>query len=438
MQSVFVLDKNKQPLMPCQPARARRLLKSGKAAVFRRYPFTIILKEREGGVLQQTELKIDPGSKTTGIALTVETKRGPRVVWAAELQHRGATIRDNLQSRAQLRRGRRGRKTRYRPARWANRRNKKRGWLAPSLMHRVHTTNTWVQRIARLAPVGAIGQELVKFDMQALANPEIDGVEYQQGALFGYEVREYLLEKWGRKCAYCSKKDVPLEIEHIIPKSRGGTNKVSNLTLACRGCNQRKGNKTAAEFGHPDIAKTAGKAMKDAAAVNATRWRLYNTLKDTGIPTFAASGGRTKFNRVKQGYPKAHWIDAASVGPSGERVYINPAHRALTIKAIGHGTRQMCQTNKYGFPIRHRQRKKKHYGFQTGDIVKVDLPDGSTVTGRVTCRADGRFYIQRGAKRIGFSYKRCNIVQHADGYNYVAQSPVEQGKVARSGACRQC
>jgi len=90
--------------------------------------------------------------------------------------------------------------------------------------------------------------ELARFDMQRIQNPEISGVEYQQGELMGYEVREYLLEKRDRTCAYCGKTDIPLEIEHIVPKSKGGSNRVSNLTLACTECNMKKGNKPLEQF----------------------------------------------------------------------------------------------------------------------------------------------------------------------------------------------
>src|SRR5712691_9027905 len=71
--------------------------------------------------------------------------------------------------------------------------------------------------------------------------------------LFGYQVREYLLTKWQRACAYCGAKEIALQVEHIVPKARGGSDRVDNLTLACEPCNQRKGNKTAAEFGFPQI-----------------------------------------------------------------------------------------------------------------------------------------------------------------------------------------
>ena len=106
---------------------------------------------------------------------------------------------------------------------------------------RIGNTLTWVARLRRACPVSAFSQELVKFDLQKIENPEISGVEYQQGTLAGYELREYLLEKWGRKCAYCGKEDAPLQIEHIHPKARGGSDRVSNLTLACEPCNRRKG-----------------------------------------------------------------------------------------------------------------------------------------------------------------------------------------------------
>jgi hypothetical protein len=184
---VFVLDKNKQPLMPCHPARARQLLKQGKAAVFRRSPFTIILKEREGGDTQPIELKRDPGSKTTGIALVANG----RVVWAAELHHRGERIRYALEKRRAVRRSRRQRKTRYRKPRFLNR-TRPTGWLPPGLESRVANVETWVERLRRAAPITALVLELVRFDTHQMHTPEVSGVAYQQGTLAGYEVREYL------------------------------------------------------------------------------------------------------------------------------------------------------------------------------------------------------------------------------------------------------
>lgn len=344
---VLVLDTNRKPLAPCNPGMARSLLKAGKAAVLRQYPFTIILKKEVSDSSQSLTLKLDPGSRTTGIALLKDTQ----LIWAAELTHRGAAIKDALFTRRQLRRGRRNRKTRYRKARFLNR-TRPDGWLAPSLQHRVDTTLTLVKRLMLLAPVAEVRQELVKFDLQLMQNAEITGIEYHQGKLQGYEVREYLLEKFNRQCVYCGAKDLPLEVDHIKPRSKGGSDRTSNLTLACHSCNQSKGNQNIKDFlsNKPDVLRrviSQVKApLKDAAAVNATRWALYNALKALGLPVVTGSGGQTKFNRTRLGLPKSHWLDAACVGETP--VLCVGTTQPLSIKATGNGTRQMCGTNKFG------------------------------------------------------------------------------------------
>jgi hypothetical protein len=287
---VFVLDTNRKPLSPCKPGVARSLLNAGKAAVFRRFPFTIILHKEVEATPEPIELKLDPGSKTTGIAL----KQGNKIIVGAELTHRGHAIKASLDSRRSLRRGRRSRHTRYRQARFLNR-TRPDGWLAPSLKHRVETTLTWFERFCKVAPIGSIVQELVRFDLQQRSNPEISGVEYQQGELQGYEVREYLLNKWDRKCAYCA-------------------------------------------------------------------------------------------------------------------------------KATGHGTRQMCRTDKYGFPSRYAPRLKFVQGFQTGDIVKAVVTTGKKVgeyVGRVAVRSVGSFNISTSQGLVqGINHKYCKSIQRKDGYSY--------------------
>src|SRR5260370_4014043 len=146
--------------------------------------------------------------------------------------------------------------------------------------------------------------ELVRFDMQAMQNPEISGVEYQQGELFGYEVREYLLEKWGRKCAYCDAEGVPLQIEHILARARGGSNRVSNLTLGCEPCNIDKGARDVREFVKDKarltrILSKAKAPLRDAAAVNSTRWALLNALQETELAVHTGSGGAAAEKRGK-------------------------------------------------------------------------------------------------------------------------------------------
>lgn len=420
MQRVLVIDKNKKALMPCQPARARELLTSGKAAVYRRFPFTIILKERQTGDTQPVAFKVDPGSKTTGLALVADFQSGKHVIWGAELTHRGQQIRDGLLSRSQQRHSRRARHTRYRPMRFNNRRRST-GWLPPSLQSRIENIWSWAVRLAWCCPITAISQELVRFNTQLMENAEISGTEYQQGALQGYEVREYLLEKWERKCSYCGAEHLPLEIEHIVPKSRGGSNRVLNLSLACHNCNQKKGTQTAAEFGRPDIQDKANQPLKEAAAVNATRWALFERLKLTGLPIETGTGGRTKFNRVSQDYPKAHWIDAACIGESGETISLNPAQVTLSIKATGRQRRQMVLSDKYGFPRTKAKTRNTVYGFKTGDFVKAVVPKGKyagTHIGRVVVRATGAFDIAAQVGKITISYKYLKTLHYSDGYTY--------------------
>ncbi|WP_363325705.1 RNA-guided endonuclease IscB [Thermogemmatispora sp.] len=178
--------------------------------------------------------------------------------------------------------------------------------------------------------------------------PEISGVEYQRGQLFGYEVREYLREKWGRRCVYCGAENVPLEIEHIVPKSRGGSNRVSHLTLACRVCNQAKGNWTAEELGHPEVQAKAKGPLKDAVAVNATRSAIRNGLCAMSLEVRSWTGGRTKWNRERLGLPKTHTLDALCVG---DLAGVSGWHATvLAIKALSRGQRCWTNVNAHGFP----------------------------------------------------------------------------------------
>jgi len=418
---VFVLDTHKRPLNPIRPGMARKLLTTGKAAVFKRYPFTIILKVEVTSHQEPITLKIDPGSKTSGLALV----QGESVIFGAELTHRGQAIKASLESRRSLRRGRRNRHTRYRKARFLNRVRPK-GWLAPSLQHRVETTLSWVTRLMKVAPISSIVQELVRFDLQQLENPEISGIEYQQGVLCGYEIREYLLNKWERKCAYCGVINTPLQVEHIHPKAKGGSNRISNLCLACEKCNTQKGTQDIGQFlsKKPEILKRilsqAKRPLKDAAAVNSTRWALFSRLRMTGLPVSTGSGGLTKFNRTRLNLPKSHWLDAACVGKVEElKVLIS---QPLLVKAAGHGTRQMCGTDKFGFPIRHKSRKQIHFCFQTGDIISATVTAGKKIgsyAGRVLCRASGSFDIATTKGRVaGISHKYCKPIHKKDGYSY--------------------
>ncbi len=424
--SVFVLDTNKTPLAPCHEAKARKLLNAGKAAIFRIHPFTIILKVAiENPTVPDLRIKLDPGSKTTGIAVVDD--RSGKVIFAAELSHRGQAIRESLDDRRAVRRGRRHRHTRYRKARWRNRRREK-GWLAPSLLSRIANVLTWVARLSRMSRITTISLELVKFDTQLMENPDISGIEYQQWALAGYEIREYLLEKWGRKCTYCGKEQVPLQIEHLVPRAKGGSSRISNLCLACQKCNLRKGTSDIKDFlkKKPELAKSilaqAKAPLRDAAAVNATRWELFRRLQDFGLPIECGSGGLTKFNRTNRKLAKTHWLDAACVGESTPACIKACGVVPLGITAYGHGRRQMCLMNTYGFP-RTSAKKKGTHGFRTGDIVKAIVPShlkhAGIHIGRMSAKASGSFTIAMGSATVtDIGSRYCQKLQQADGYGY--------------------
>ncbi len=426
MSKVFVIDSYYKPLNPVHPGRARLLLKQGKAAVYRRFPFTLILKSVvEQSQVEPLRLKIDPGSKTTGLAVINDASG--EVVFAANLPHRGEKIKKRLDDRRAVRRNRRNRKTRKRSPRFQNRRRAK-GWLPPSLESRIANIMTWVNRLRRYCPITAISQELVKFDLQKMENSEISGVEYQQGTLQGYEIRSYLLEKWQRQCAYCGKKDIPLQVEHIQPRARGGTDRISNLCLACEGCNLAKGTQDIKDFlrKKPEVLKRiqaqAKAPLKDATVVNATSFALYEKLKATGLPVECGSGGLTRFNRAVRDLPKDHWVDATCVGKSTPLRITLTGVVPLRIEASGHGRRQMCLMDILGFPRTSPKGAKSVKGFQTGDIVRAVVTSGAkigTYVGRVAVRATGSFNITTKQGIIqGISYRACTVLHKCDGYSY--------------------
>ncbi|MBL4952042.1 HNH endonuclease [Neobacillus sp. YIM B02564] len=443
---VFVLDKHKKPLMPCSEKRARKLLKQRKAVIYQLFPFTIRLKNNptEKTPLPTLRLKIDPGAKITGLAVLVEESNIARVIWLGELVHK-IGITEKLEDRRNRRRNRRNRKTRYREKRFNNRKREK-GWLPPSLVARVNQTINTIEKLCNLLPISSISVEHVKFDTQLMENPYIKGIEYQQGTLFGYEIKEYLLEVWNRTCAYCEgkSKDPILNVEHVIPKNpkQGpcGTNRLQNLVLSCRTCNELKSNKHPEDWleelkkskkeidqtrakNLAEITKRNNKSLKEATFMNATRWHLLEKLKQTELPVECGTGARTKMQRIQHHLPKTHYYDASCVGASTPQSLIFNTDYVEQWIAIGRGSRQIMQPDAYGFPRQYRSRNKQHFGFQTGDIVEVILPEKSKnagrYVGRVTTRKNGKFYINKeDGKRLDFSYKYARVLQRGNGWNY--------------------
>ena len=225
------------------------------------------------------------------------------------------------------------------------------------------------------------------------------------------------------------KTNIPLEVEHINPRSQSHDDRVCNLTLACAPCNQQKGKQDIRVFlaKKPDvlahILAQAKAPLRDAAAVNTTRWMLYEQLKALSVPVECGSGGRTKYNRVSRGLGKVHWLDASCVGASTPEQLHMASVVPLLVTANGHGSRQMCLMDKRGFPRSGPKQAKRVKGFQTGDIVKAVVPSGvksGTYVGRVAVRATGSSNIttKEGKTIQGISHRYCTSLQTCDGYSY--------------------
>jgi hypothetical protein len=265
--------------------------------------------------------------------------------------------------------------------------------------------------------------ERVRFDTQLLQDPEIGGKEYQEGTLAGWEVRAYLLLKYEYRCVYCGKTKVPFEVDHVIPRSRGGTGRISNLVLSCHDCNASKGNLTAAEWGHALVESQAKVPLKDAAAVNATRFKVVEVLQELGLPISTWSGGRTRWNRARFGIEKTHALDALCVG---DLAGVKPEKlKTLVIKASGRG--QHCRTlwTRYGFPRASLPRQKMVAGFITGDrvqaVVPVPLKRTGTHVGRVAVRTTGSCAVRTSKGTVdGINVRYIRLVQRGDGYEYVS------------------
>jgi hypothetical protein len=380
---VFVLSQAGKPLMPTTPRRARKWLKEKRARVVRKEPFTIRLRFGTREQVQAVKVGVDTGSKVVGIAATTKSE----VVFQAEI-HLRDNIVEKMVQRRQYRRNRRSRKTRYRPARWANRRRSD-GWLPPSVRSKCDVTTKAVRFVASFLPVRQVNVEIASFDSQRMQHPEIAGIAYRQGELFGYELREYLLEKWQRTCAYCGNKDVPFQIEHILPKSRGGSDRASNLTLACEPYNVRKGRQTAEEFGYPEIQARARVPLKDAAHVSSLKTAVVQHLlaifgEEQVRTTF---GYETKYKRIQVlNLPKSHANDAVAIACEMGEV-VKPLESVYQICCLARGQYQRfngpCSQHKCWAP-------RKVRGFKLYELVSTKGV-GGYIAGR---REKGSFVIK--------------------------------------------
>ena len=473
---VITLDKNKRPLGFMSERRCRILLEKKRAVLYRYFPTIVILKDvdaRKLSRLSSYRIKIDPGAKYTGIAIVMDDTN--EFMYAMQIEHRGEQIKKNLDTRRSARRNRRSRETGYRRPKWGNRcaakeqrqsydSRRDENWLPPSVKSTADNIISWIRRLCRWINITNCSIESVRFDTQLMENPKIEGVEYQQGTLYGYEVKEYLLEKYGHTCQYCGGKsnDPILEWEHMLPRSRGGSDRLKNAALACHNCNQDKGNHTLEEWQtilQDRIPKERGKqkeldqirqkfvqqvmegktpvkGLRYAAWVNSSRRYSQRHLYLRFPELECSSGGRTKYNRNVLKYPKEHHYDALCVGEIPEDGFVDRTHGYyLYAKATGRGTRLRGQINQCGVIIRKwMDRSKTAFGFQTGDLVVADVPKDTKYkykghfSGRVMIRKSGSFDIRTlSGELVTVNAKFCRLLQNNSGYQMMIKRAIPLG-----------
>ena len=407
-QVVYVLHRDGKPLMPTTPAKARHLLDAGKALVVRRNPFTIRLTVPSGERTQPVTVGVDLGAKGAGVAAIANG----RVLHQGQVALRD-DIRRRMDRRRMYRRSRRGRKRRYRAPRFDNRAaSRRKGRLPPSIRSKVDTTVKVVQKVASFLPISLIRVEVANFDTHAMgAGRErlSNGWAYQRGEQYGWEnVKMYVRTRDRYTCQYCGVVRPPdLEVDHILPRSRGGTDRPDNLVAACHTCNAAKGNQTAAEFGHPRVQEQAKRSLRAAAHTQGGKTATLERLAEIA-PVETTYGYVTKVDREAMGLPKTHYYDAVAIASAGEPVQLLPDYEAM--RAVARGA--------------YRQRKgirshlvaslpREVFGFRQWD--EVALPDGRVgfVKGR---RSSGYFAVSDLAGRLiapSVSYERLRLVSRA-------------------------
>lgn len=400
---VYVINKNNKPLMPCTSTKARHLLNQGKAKIIEHTPFTIQLTWDCEEHTQPITLGIDPGYSYIGYSAITDTKE----LISGEVTLR-SDIKRLLQQRASYRRTRRSRLWHRAPR--FNNRSKPEGWLPPSIQHKLDSHLKLIEKLKSILPITSTVIEIATFNTQKMQNPEISGIEYQQGTLQGYEIREYLLEKFKHKCAYCNKSNISLEIEHIIPKSRGGSNRVSNLTIACHTCNQSKGNLTAEDFGHPSIQSKAKKPLRSTAFMNIVKKRLFELLIRNDKSTSYTYGYITKRNRIQFNISKSHFNDAFIIANGSTQ-----SRSPITLsKQVRRQNRSLFKANLLKGGRLKRNTIKESNGFRRYDKVLYN----KTICFIYGLRSSGYFNLKTitGTKvYASASFKKLTLLEHAKG-----------------------
>lgn len=378
---VYVLNKDGMPLMPCKPAKARHLLRDGKAEVVQRTPFTIRLKWECESNTQEVRAGLDTGSKKAAISAV---RDDGEVLYQSKIKLR-TDIHSKMDRRRRYRRARRSRKTRHREPRFDNRRRDK-GRLPPSLKSKAESMIKEVKKVGKILPVTRVNVEIAPFDMQKLKNPEIEGEEYQNGELKGHtSVRQYVLYRDKHQCINCKKDNVPLQAHHIMPRSKGGTEKPSNMISLCEECHEKL-HKGEIELSKRSLKYWTNKEYKFASHVNSMKDYIVSELKKLFNDIQVTFGNITKAVRKKLGLKKSDVNDS---------IAITSLNFVDKVKKLPYTFKQKClPKGRYQLYKGERSERKipttGFNGWERWD--KVELPNGTVgfVKGR---RSSGYFDI---------------------------------------------
>ena len=403
---VYVINQHGKPLMPCSARKTRLLLKTGKAKVICREPFTIQLKFGSSGYKQPITLGVDAGAKHIGLsASTVK-----RELYSAEVVLR-TDITDLLSTRRELRRARRNRKTRYRQPRFLNRvKAKKQGWLAPTIQNRINAHLKIVDNVCKILPVTKIVVETASFDIQKLKRPEISGAEYQQGEQLNFwNVREYVLFRDNHTCQHChgKSKDNVLNVHHLESRKTGG-DAPNNLITLCETCHK------AYHAGKIKLKQKRGQSFKAEAFMGIMRWAFFNKLKE--IYPFDVKntyGYITKNTRIRAGLPKKHYVDAFCIADNMQAERLHYYHYQKQVRK--HNRQIHKLTINKGGTRKRNQSPFELFGYRLFDKVKCKGEVGF-IFGR---RASGSFDIRKldGTKiSDGISYKKLVLISKRKTY----------------------
>jgi len=307
MDKVYILNQRGQPLMPCSPVKARILLKQGKARVIKRTPFTVQLTIGTGENKQPLMLGVDTGYQNVGLSAMTDKQE----LFTAEV-HLRTNISKLLSERRMYRQSRRARKTRYRKPRFLNRvRTRHRGWLSPSVQHKLDSHIKLVQKVHKILPITKVVVEVANFDIQKINNPSIHGKDYHCGEQLDFNnVREYVLYRDNHTCQHCKgkTKDVKLNTHHIIPRNKGGTNKPDNLITLCKTChNKLHKNEIVLNI-------KSKNTFKAETFMSIIRWKIVDRLRELYKDVEITYGYSTKTLRCNVGLIKSHINDSFIIG----------------------------------------------------------------------------------------------------------------------------